>query len=84
MSQYKGKNLLCLKEVRVWVVWINHINKSSLAPTPWDTYRHKVNYCLKETDLCAGCVQVWIRSAELPGEHRYENRNNSNKETLHP
>ena len=24
-------------------------------------------------------VQLWIRSAEPPGEHRYENRNNNNK-----
>ena len=23
--------------------------------------------------LGAGCVQLWIRSAEPPGEHRYEN-----------
>ena len=28
--------------------------------------------------LGAGCVQQWIRSAEQPGEHRYENRNNNN------
>ena len=27
--------------------------------------------------LGAGCVQLWIRSAEPPGEHRYENRNNN-------
>ena len=28
------------------------------------------------TDVGAGCVQLWIRSAEPPGEHRYENCNN--------
>ena len=27
--------------------------------------------------LGAGSVQLWIRSAEPPGEHRYENRNNN-------
>ena len=27
--------------------------------------------------LSAGCVQLWIRSAEPPGEHHYENRNNN-------
>ena len=27
--------------------------------------------------LSAGCMQLWIRSAEPPGEHRYENRNNN-------
>ena len=25
-------------------------------------------------DLGAGCVQLWIHSAEPPGEHRNENR----------
>ena len=25
------------------------------------------------TDFCAGCVQLWMRSAEPPGQHRYEN-----------
>ena len=25
------------------------------------------------TDIGAGYVQLWIRSTELPGEHRYEN-----------
>ena len=29
--------------------------------------------------LGAGCVQLWICSAEPPGEHRYENRNNYKK-----
>ena len=29
--------------------------------------------------LGAGCVQLWICSAEPPGEHRYENRNNNRK-----
>ena len=29
--------------------------------------------------LGAGCVQLWILSAEPPREHRYENRNNNNK-----
>ena len=28
--------------------------------------------------LGAGCVQLLIRFAEPPGEHRYENRNNNN------
>ena len=31
----------------------------------------------KRTDFDAGCVQIWIRSAEPPGEHRYENGNNN-------
>ena len=31
----------------------------------------------------AGCVQLRIRSAEPPGEHRYENWNNNNRMRLH-
>ena len=30
-------------------------------------------------DFGAGCAQLWKRSAEPPGEHRYENGNNNNK-----
>ena len=33
--------------------------------------------------LGAGCVQRWIRSAEPPGEHRYENRNNNLEIIIH-
>ena len=33
-------------------------------------------YTYTRTDFGAGCVQLWIRSAEPPGEHRYENKNN--------
>ena len=30
-------------------------------------------------DLVAGCVQLWIHSAEPPGEHRNENRKKKKK-----
>ena len=33
----------------------------------------------KRTDFDAGCMQLWIRSAEPPGEHRYENWNDNNR-----
>ena len=42
-------------------------------------YYNCVN-CVKKKNmnrLGAGCVQLWICSAEPPGEHRYENRNNN-------
>ena len=32
-------------------------------------------------DFSAGCVQLWICSAEPPGEHRYENLNNNSQLT---
>ena len=34
---------------------------------------------LERTDFGAGCVQLWIRSAEPPEEHRFENNNNNDK-----
>ena len=38
----------------------------------------KVNVTLfLRTGFGTGCVQFWIRSAEPPGEHRYENRSNN-------
>ena len=31
-----------------------------------------------KTDFGARYVQLWVRSTEPPGEHRYENLNNNN------
>ena len=31
---------------------------------------------LERTDSSDKCVQIWICSAEPPGEHRHENKNN--------
>ena len=41
------------------------------------TQQHNKKVRFNMNGLGAGCVQLWIRSAEPPEEHRYENRNNN-------
>ena len=40
---------------------------------------NKVSRNFNGTDFSAGRVQLWIYSADPPGEHRYENSNNKKK-----
>ena len=52
-----------------------------LSPTI-DYFSHPLYLKIEKAIQCmnglgAGCVQLWIRSAEPPGEHRYENRNSN-------